>query len=143
MRFWDASAVVPLLVAEEETDYCRRLLAEDAEVVVWFFTLVEVISALTRRRREHSLKLQDFRKAKEQLILLERVWSEVVTMERVRERARRLLESHTLRAADALQLAADLVASEEKPQDLPFVTLEHPLALGAEEEGFKVLGTQG
>lgn len=47
MRFWDASAVVPLLVAEEETDYCRRLLAEDAEGVVWFFTPVEVISALT------------------------------------------------------------------------------------------------
>jgi len=50
----------------------------------------------------------------------------VINLKRVRERARRLLESHTLRAADALQLAAALVASEEKPQDLPFVTLDHP-----------------
>lgn len=76
MRFWDASAVVPLVVAEEETHHCRRLLAEDAEVVVWFLTPVEVISALARRRRESSLKLPDFRKAKDQLVLLERVWSE-------------------------------------------------------------------
>ncbi len=67
----------------------------------------------------------------------------MINLKRVRERARRLLESHTLRAADALQLAAALVASEEKPQDLPFVILDHPLALGPEEEGFKVLGTQG
>lgn len=62
-------------------------------------------------------------------------------MERVRERARRLLESHPLRAADALQLAAALIASEEEPKDLPFVTLDRRLALAAEKEGFKVLGS--
>jgi predicted nucleic acid-binding protein len=135
--------VVPLVVAEEETDHCRRLLTEDAEVVVWFFTPVEVISALTRRRREGSLKLPDFRKAKAQLVLLERAWSEVILLERVREHARRLLESHPLRAADALQLAAAVLASEENPQGVPFVTLDHRLALAAEKEGFKVLGVQG
>jgi predicted nucleic acid-binding protein len=135
--------VVPLVVVEEETDHCRKLLTEDAEVVVWFFTPVEVISALTRRRREGSLKLSDFRKAKEQLALLERAWSEVVLLERVRERARRLLESHPLRAADALQLAAAILAAEENPQDVPFVTLDRRLASAAEKEGFLVLGAQG
>lgn len=140
MRFWDASAVVSLVVREEETDHCRRLLAEDAEILIWYFTPVEVISALARRRRQRSLKLQDFRKAKDQLVLLERAWSEVVTVERVRERAPRLLESHPLHAADALQLAAAIVASDEKPQDLPLVTLDRLLALAAEKEGFKILG---
>lgn len=48
MKFRDASAVVPLVVAEEETDHCRRLLAEDVQVVVWFLSVIEIISALTR-----------------------------------------------------------------------------------------------
>jgi len=143
VRFWDASAVVPLVVVEEETRHCRRLLTEDSEMVVWVLTVVEVISALARRRREGSLKLPDFRKAKEQLVLLERAWSEVISVEKVRERARRLLESHPLRAADVLQLAAAIIASEENPQDAPLVTLDHRLALAAEKEGFKVLGMQG
>ncbi len=140
MRFWDASAVVPLVVAEKETRHCRSLLAEDAEMVVWLLTPLEVISALTRRLRESSLKLPDFRKAKEQLVLLERVWSEVVSVESARERARRLLESHSLRAADALQLAAAIIVSEDKPQHLSFVTLDSRLALAAEREGFTLLG---
>ncbi len=142
MRFWDASAVVPLVVAEKETHLCRRLLAEDAEVVVWVLTPVEVISALTRRLREGSLKPPGFRKAKEQLVFLERVWSEVISLDTVRERARRLLEGHSLRAADALQLAAAIVTSEEKPQDTPLVTLDNRLALAAEKEGFQILGLQ-
>ncbi len=142
MRFWDASAVVPLVVAEEATNQCRKFLAEDPEVVVWCLTPVEVISALTRRRRESALKPTEFRKAKEQLVLLERAWSEVVSLERVRERARRLLESHPLRAADALQLAAALVAAEDNPADVPCVTLDRRLALAAEKEGFPVLGAR-
>ena len=140
MRFWDASAVVPLVVAEEETRPCRNLLSDDAEMVVWVLTPLEVISALTRRLRESSLKLSAFHKAKEQLVLLERAWSEVTSVETVRERARRLLESHSLRAADALQIAAAIVACEDKPQHLPFVTLDNRLALAAEREGFRLLG---
>ena len=139
MRFWDASAVVPLLALEKETSDCRRLLAEDTDMVVWFLTPVEVVSALTRRLRENSLRPADLRKAKEQLALLERGWSEVILMEKVRERARRLLETHALRAADSLQLAAALVTSEETPQGLPFVTLDERLGRAAEKEGFSVL----
>jgi uncharacterized protein with PIN domain len=99
VKFWDASAVVPLVASEKETGACRSVLAEDTDIVVWFLTPVEVISALTRRLREKSLKPMEFSKAKEQLAVLERAWSEVISVERVRERARRLLETHPLRAA--------------------------------------------
>ena len=75
-------------------------------------------------------------------MLLERAWSEVVSLERVRERARRLLESHPLRVTDALQLAAALVAAEDNPADVPCVTLDRRLALAAEKEGFPVLGAR-
>ena len=87
MKFWDASAVVPLVVTEDETDHCRRLLDKDVQVVVWFLSVVEVISALTRRRRGITLKPGDFRKAKEQLLFLEKFWSELISVDRVRERA--------------------------------------------------------
>jgi predicted nucleic acid-binding protein len=140
MRFWDASAIVPLIALEKETRACRTRLAEDTDMVVWLLTPVEVISALTRRLREKSLKPIEFSKAKEQLGALEKAWSEVISVERVRERARRLLETHPLRAADSLQLAAALLTSEENPQGFPFVTLDRQLGGAAEREGFHVLG---
>ena len=51
MRFWDSSAVVPLVLAEVATNRVRGWLREDPGVVVWTFTRVEVLSALARRRR--------------------------------------------------------------------------------------------
>jgi predicted nucleic acid-binding protein len=136
VRFWDSSAVVPLVVAEAETRHCRRLLGEDPEVVVWCLTPVEVISALRRRARDGLLGPADLRTAKAQLHILERAWSEVTSIDRVRELARRLLEGHALRAADALQLAAAITVAEGRPQDLRFVTLDHRLDAAAEREGF-------
>jgi predicted nucleic acid-binding protein len=125
---------------EKETGDCRTLLADDTDIVVWLLTPVEVISALSRRLRENTLQSIEFGKAKEQLATLEKAWSEVISVDRVRERARRLLETHPLRAADSLQLAAALVTSEENPQGFPFVTLDRRLGSSARKEGFHVLG---
>jgi len=140
VRFWDASAVVPLVAWEKETANCRKLLAEDTEILVWFLTPVEVVSALARGRRENSLDAAEFIKSKEQLAQFERRLSEVILAEKVRERARGLLEIYPLRAADSLQLAAALIACEENPQSLFFVTLDRRLKNAAEKEGFGVLG---
>ncbi len=54
-------------------------------------------------------------------------------------RARRLLASHTLRAADAMQLAAALLTCEDEPSRLPFVTVDDRLAEAAAREGFTVV----
>ena len=140
MKFWDASAIVPLVAIEKESGDCRALLAQDSDIVVWLLTPVEVISALTRRVREKSLKPIEFGNAKEQVAALEKAWSEVISIERVRERARRLLETHPVRAADSLQLAAALLTSEENPQGFHFVTLDRLLGNAAKREGFHVLG---
>ena len=66
-------------------------------------------------------------------------WREVGALELVRSRALRLLNTHPLRAADAMQLAAALVASDERPESLPFVCLDDRLRDAARKEGFKVL----
>ena len=64
--------------------------------------------------------------------------SQVVALEHVCERAIRLLDLHDLRAADALQLASALIASGERPQSVPFTTLDQRLANAARAEGFPV-----
>ena len=45
------------------------------------------------------------------------------------------------RAGDALQLAAAVIACDERTGLLPFVTLDDPLVEAARREGFRVLPT--
>ncbi|MDP3775565.1 MAG: hypothetical protein Q8Q85_14995 [Gemmatimonadales bacterium] len=55
MRFWDASALVPLHVAERRTADMRALFKDDEAVVVWWGTVVECASALARQHRRRTL----------------------------------------------------------------------------------------
>lgn len=138
MKFWDASAIVPLIVAEEHTDYCVEALSADSEMLIWCLSRVEVVSALCRRAREGVLSEDEFRKAKERLAVILDSAYEVSAIEKVRSRALRLLEVHPLRAADACQLAAALVATQEDPERLPIVCFDHRLEGAALKEGFAV-----
>ena len=140
MRFWDTSALVPLLVAERETARAERWLKEDAGVVVWTLTRVELLSALARRRRQEPGAARRLQAARRELLTAWDRWSEVTATDLVRRHAERLVESHPLRAADALQLGAALAAAEDDPAGLDFVTLDRQQALAAEHEGFRVLG---
>ena len=139
MKFWDSSAVVPLLIREPSSDALRKLARADAQFVVWRLTGAEVVSALWRRHRARELAESARRAAEEGLRVLERAWTCVDDLAHADRRARRLLALHELRAADALQLAAALVACDEQPSLLPFVTLDHRLADAARREGFTTL----
>jgi uncharacterized protein with PIN domain len=57
MRFWDASAIIPLLTDEPARGHLLQLLDEDPLVLVWWETPVEIASALARREREQSLDM--------------------------------------------------------------------------------------
>ena len=138
MRFWDTSAIVPLLLEEHNSQLCRSWLAEDREVMVWFFSQTESISAIRRKCRIGELDDASADVAVERLRLLSDAWTEIEGWYRVRERAHRLLTLHDLRAADALQLAAALVASQERPHLLSFVCLDQRLSTAARREGFRV-----
>ncbi len=140
MRFWDSSAIVPLICRERETTSMIRLYALDTDMLVWGFTRTEVLSSLCKQAREGSLSPKAFAEAKTKLALLESDWIENVDYEGVRERAERLLGTHALSAADALQLAAALVAVEERTKGFAFVTLDTRLADAAGREGFLVSG---
>ena len=139
MRFWDSSAIVPLVCAETASARCRSWLRADPVVLVWALVATEVLSALARKRREGALEPRPFAAGKERLAKLEGAWNEIAHYDAVRARARRLLELHPLRAADALHLAAALVAVEERTASLEIVTFDSRLAEAAEKEGFRVL----
>jgi predicted nucleic acid-binding protein len=138
MRFWDSSAIIPLCVRERTSKAVEGLLKGDENVVVWWTTRVECLSALSRRRRKEVLPSGDEMKAKAVLSALAAAWSEVQPTEIVRLRAERLLSVHPLRTGDALQLAAALIWAEETPRSLEFVCLDQNLREAALKEGFSI-----
>ncbi len=73
MRFWDASAIVPLLVEEKHSRTCRDLSCADPGIVAWQFTFAEVVSALRRNmRRDPPLSEGQFDAALRRLNVLTR-----------------------------------------------------------------------
>ncbi|HBD07979.1 MAG TPA: PIN domain-containing protein [Syntrophobacteraceae bacterium] len=138
MRFWDSSALVPLLVGEEKTGYCLKVLVDDPEMLIWCLSRVEVVSALCRRVREGALGEDEFRRAKQRLNMILDSAYEVTAVEKVGARALRLLEVHSLRAADACQLAAALVGTQEDPDRLALLCFNQRLETAAVREGFVV-----
>lgn len=139
MRFWDSSAIVPLLVNQASSPAVVREADRDPEVVVWWGTGLECVSALTRLEREGLLSAAELVAAIDNLPALAAAWQEVQPATRLRLTAERLLRVHALRAADALQVAAAIATAEGDPGSLPFVTLDHRLARAAEREGFPVV----
>ena len=139
MKYWDSSALVPLLVEEESTDMVLDLYQADTDAVTWWGSAVECASALARLDRRTELDPADVTVAFRRLAALAKSWHEIEPSVSVRETAQRLLRAHDLRAADSLQLAAAFRASEGHPSTLEFVTLDDRLALAAEREGFEVI----
>ena len=139
MKFWDSSAIIPLCLKEQMSETVKRLIKSDEDIVVWWATRVECLSALSRRRREGVLDNNSELKAKTILSALSEEWSEVQPNEPVRQRAERLLAVHPLRSADAFQLAAALVWAQENPEGLEIVCLDQNLREACHKEGFVLL----
>jgi predicted nucleic acid-binding protein len=140
VRFWDTSALFAVVVPENETPRVRRWMVEDSGVVVWALTRVELLSAISRRRRELPRAADRFIRARREFMDAWERWTEVSAIDLVRGHAERVVEHHPLRAADALHIGAALVACDGDPASLDFVTLDEAQAAAAEREGFRVLG---
>lgn len=139
MRFWDSSAIVPLLAEEASTSSVLGLYRDDPLLFAWWGTDVECVSAMARLERQGAMSSSGIADALARLRALKSSWQEVQPGEAVRETAIRLLRVHDLRAADSLQLAAAIIASEHRPPSLGFVCLDERLINAARREGFAVL----
>lgn len=138
MRFWDASALIPLCLQERQSTALKRLAQEDESLVVWWGSSVECLSAFARLRREAVLSETEEEQARLILRALQGAVTEVEPTSAVREQAGRVLRLHPLRAADALQLAAALVWCQGDPLQHGFVCLDQRLREAARREGFTV-----
>jgi uncharacterized protein len=139
LRFWDSSALVPLLVRQRASARMRSLYRADASILAFWATRVECESAISRLEREGGLQKRSAAAARARLDRFAATWHEVQPLDALGDNARRLLRVHELRAADALQLAAALAAAEGRPAGLALVSLDDRLAGAAEREGFPVV----
>ena len=139
MRFWDSSAVIPLLVEQPETAHAKRIADQDPALAVWWATRTECVSALARLRRDDRIDAGGEAQTRRLLLRLSAEWTEVTPGNRLRGRAERLLLVHALRAADAFQLAAALLWSRGRTTGRALVSFDRRLRDAAAREGFDVL----
>lgn len=138
VKFWDSSALVPLLVQDTATTLLEKLASQDRDMHVWWSTELECVSAISRLERERK-RADLVAQALDRLSVLASRWDEVIPGTAVREAARRLLRVHPLRASDALQLAAAVVFADQNPSAVEFLSLDDRLRDAAAREGFRVL----
>jgi predicted nucleic acid-binding protein len=139
VRFWDASAVVPLLIQQQRTTFASRLWGADPEVAVWWGTRVECHSAIARTLRQNAIDRAGAARGIERLSHIESQWLEVEPSVAVRDEACRLLRAHPLRAADALQLAAALRLSDEIGDRVAMICFDARLADAARLEQLPIV----
>lgn len=139
MKYWDSSALLPLLIREPASQRMTEALQDDPAIVTWWGTGIECVSAIARLERDNALNATGVRDALARLRAAAEAWTEVPAVPVVREQAIRLLRLHPLRAADAVQLAAAIVAADFEPATLEFVTLDARQGAAAEREGFRAV----
>lgn len=142
MKFWDASAIVPLCVKEPASDRVRSILAEDQSLVVWWATRVECVSTFMRQVRAGTLSAVGEKQAHQVLTMLAASWIEIQPSGVLRGRAERLLAVHPLRAADALQLAAALEWRRRQTAETALISFDVRLRDAAYKEGFALLPSE-
>jgi predicted nucleic acid-binding protein len=133
--FWDSSALIPLCAQQAQTRKAEALFSKH-DVVVWWSTPVEIISGLTRLLRMGEISQNEFLAGKRLAQTIGMTWVLIGPSARVADQACLLLEVHSLRAADALQLAAALEWCEGKPKGNVFLSFDQRLREAAALSGF-------
>src|SRR5262245_48910036 len=139
MRFWDSSALVPLVVTQPTSSVTDAWLAADPVPAVWTLTPVEISSAIQRLLRDGAITDSVAEEAERRAADLVKACHVVIDVETAKSQAQRLLRLHALRAADALQLGAALEWCGGRASGRILHTLDARLAAAARREGFAVL----
>jgi predicted nucleic acid-binding protein len=140
VKFWDTSALAPAFVAEPSSRQVKRWLRDDPAVVVWMFTRVELAATIARRRSERPEMAVNWERSLREIAESSATWTEIAEAEAVRRKAEDVLQRHLLRAADALQIGAALIAADGDRSAVEFVTFDRRLAAAAAREDFAILG---
>ena len=140
--YFDTSALIKLYIEEEGTEIVLDLAEDDDshQIVILDIALLESRSAVRRRERDGDISEPDANRVLRQieddgssLYLVQPLSSAVI------EEAARLIDSHPLRAIDALQLAGCVVVRYSVPPPLTFVCADVRLCEVAGFEGLTTL----
>jgi len=135
LAFWDSSALIPLCVQQSQTKRATTLFAAYG-VAVWWSTPVEIVSGLTRLLRMGEIDEEEFLAGKHVAEIVAATWVVIKPSAKIATEACSLLERYPLSAADALQLAAALEWSENKPKGEVFLSFDQRLREAAGGTGF-------
>lgn len=138
MAFYDTSALLPWLRHERRTETTAKLIENFQPIIVWWGTETECESALSRLEREAQLHRGHLQRARGRLQKLKQVWHVVQATNSMKNHASRLLRTHILKAADALQLSAAITLADGHTADIHFVSFDQNLLKAAEKEGFLI-----
>jgi predicted nucleic acid-binding protein len=143
--FFDTSALIKRYVVEQGTSWVRSIVAPKADntILVAQITRVEIVSGTSRRKRSGQISERTARAVR---LMIDRhssrEYKTVGLTEQIIQRAEDLLETHALRAYDAMQLAVALhsndalVAAGLPP--LVFVSADKRLLDAAASEGLSI-----
>ncbi len=104
--FLDSSALAKGYIEEPGSDRVEEILSSASALAVSVLCLPEVVSALSRRRRERKLSARQYLEAKQALLKDIEEASVIDVSDQVVARAVELLERWPLRSSDALQVAS-------------------------------------
>jgi hypothetical protein len=111
---------------------------DDDGFVLWVLTNVELRSGLARLARDGQLSMKSVHEVGHHIDGLFGRSTVIDSILAVVQRAKRCFMVHPLRAADAMQLGAALVACGDDAQGFEFVCLDERLNEAASREGFTV-----
>lgn len=129
--YWDASAILSVLIEDPHSKNARRRLAQEDPHLVSSLAFAEVCAVLTRLARERHLSAQERRLAIRSLQA--RPWS-ALQLEPDRRLVVELAVRHALRGADLWHLAAAATLAAELP-GLELLAFDSRLIDAARREG--------
>lgn len=132
--FADSSALVKRYVEEEGSERIDRVLGAASALGVSVLCSPDIISTLNRRRREGDFPPRAYESTKATLLEDLKDADVVHLTPEVLRRATRILESHPLRAMDALHVACALAWGAER-----FVSADRSQLRAASRSGLKTL----
>jgi predicted nucleic acid-binding protein len=136
--YFDASAMVKLLLVEEGSATAGRLWAQATEPFVSIVGYAELRGSVARAARGGRIADDDYTTAR---LELERMWGSLAAIRldgRLTRLAGSLADRHALTALDAIHLASAL-SLRDPGEDVAFVTFDRRLAEAALAEGLTVL----
>lgn len=112
IAYFDASALLQLVIAEDGADQAISLWHQAGEVVVSRLAWPEAVAALAAARRGRRVSDEGYRTATERLRLCFERCTVIGLADSLVDRAAEFATTHDLRAADAIHLATALAVME-------------------------------